>query len=186
MQAIYMGKCFKHKPPLRGAHTLMWPKEKHSKLCASLTTFYLICMNVQTDAMKPHQPYPWTIDPMQFAIANAVFTLWPSFLPTSDMHSSESCLSHHHKLPYWQHSLQHHSEGESLPPPYAHWLLMRTKECSNPEESNMVSKCKHTKEDGPQTNSGQYTFIAFFSHILWTTFFPFKENSSAAHTHTQQ
>ena len=57
-----------------------------------------------------------------------------------DTHFCESRLSIHHKLPYWQHSGQPHSEGESLPPSYAHRMLMCTKECSHPEESTMVSK----------------------------------------------
>ena len=57
-----------------------------------------------------------------------------------DMHFCESHLSIHHKLPYWQHSLQPHSEGESLPPLYAHGMLMCTKDCGHPEESTMVSK----------------------------------------------
>ena len=96
MQATSMGKCFKHKPLLWGAHILRWPQEKHDKLCASLSTFYSICMDVQTDALKPHQPYPCTIGSMQSAIANAIPTLWPSFLPTwhaflwiTSVHSSQ-------------------------------------------------------------------------------------------------
>ena len=81
------------------------------------------------------------------------------------MHSSESRLFIHHKLPYWQHSLQHHSEGASLPPPYAHCVLICTKQCRLPEESKVVIKCKHTKEDGQQTNAKQYPFIALLFHI---------------------
>ena len=165
MQAISMGKSFKHKPLLWGAHTLAWPQQKHSKLCASLITIYPICMNVQTDAMKPHQPYPWTIGPMQFAIANVVPTLWPSFLQPSDINSSESYLSIHHKLPHRQHSLQHHSEGESLPPLCTLVVLLQAKEWRHPEESTVVSKCKHTKEDGQQTNAGQYPLFALLVHI---------------------
>ena len=165
VQPISMGKCFNHKPLLRGAHILTWRLEKHAKQCASLMTFYPICMDVETDATKPHQPYPWTIGSRQTAIANAIPTLWSSFLPPCDMHPSESHLSIHHKLPFWQHSLQHHSEGESLPPPYAHGMLIRAKECRLPEKSNMVSKCRHTKEDGQQTNAQQYPFIALLFHI---------------------
>ena len=29
----------------------------------------------------------------------------------------------------------------------------------------MISKCEHTKEDGQQTNAGQYAFIALHFHI---------------------
>ena len=82
---------------LRGDHTLTRPQEKHSKLCVSLSTFCLICLDVQTDAMKPHQSYPWTIGSIQSAIANVIPTLWPSFLPPShaflwimSVHSSQS------------------------------------------------------------------------------------------------
>ena len=82
-----------------------------------------------------------------------------------DTHFPESHLSIHHKLPYKQHSLQDHSEGESLPPPYVHCMLIRTKEWRHPEEPNMVSKYKHTKDDGQQTNAGQYPFIALLFHI---------------------
>ena len=82
-----------------------------------------------------------------------------------DMHFCESRLSIHHKLPYKQHSLQPHSEEESLPPLSALLVLMRTKEWCHPEESNMVSKCKHTEEDGQQTNAGQYPFITLLFYI---------------------
>ena len=81
VQAISVRKYFNHKEFLRGDHILTWPQEKHAKLCASLITVYPICMDVQTDAMKPHQLYPWTVDSMQSAIANAIPTLWPWFLP---------------------------------------------------------------------------------------------------------
>ena len=112
-----------------------------------------MCMDVLTDAMKPHYSYPWTIGSMQSAIGNVVPTIWPSFLSPSDMHFFESRLPIHHKLPFWQHSLQPHSEGESLPPPYTHGMLIRAKECRLPEKSNMVSKCKHTKQDGQAKNA---------------------------------
>ena len=82
-----------------------------------------------------------------------------------DMHFSESRLSIHHKLPHKQHSLQPHSEGESLPHLCALLVLMRAKEWRHPEESNMISKCRHTKKDGQQTNAGQYLFIALLFHI---------------------
>ena len=160
VQAISVRKCFNHKEFLRGDHILTWPQEKHAKLCASLITVYPICMDVQTDAMKPHQPHPWNIGSMQSAIANVVATLWPSFLPPSNMHFFESRLSIHHKLPYWQHSLQPHSEGEYQPTLYAHCMLLRTKEWHHSEESPMVSKCKHTKKDDQPTNARQYIFIA--------------------------
>ena len=74
-------KCLKHKPFLWGAHILTWWQEKHFKLCASLLTVYSICTDVHTDAVKPHQTYPWTIGSMQSAIANVIPTIWPSFLP---------------------------------------------------------------------------------------------------------
>ena len=75
------GACHVHEKMLqpqttfRGAHIPARPKEKHAELSASLITFYPICIDVQTDAMKPHQPYPWTIGSMESAIANAVPTL---------------------------------------------------------------------------------------------------------------
>ena len=53
--------------------------KKHDKLCAPLTTFYLIFMNVQTHVMGLHSPYPWTIESMQSAIANAIPTFCISF-----------------------------------------------------------------------------------------------------------
>ena len=81
------------------------------------------------------------------------------------MHFSESCLSIHHKLPYKQHSLQPRSEGEYLPPLYAHGMLICAKDSSHPEESTMVSKRKHTKEHEQQTNARQYPFIALLSNI---------------------
>ena len=77
-----------------------------------------------------------------------------------DMYICESHLSIHHKLPHRQHSLHPHSEGEFLPPLCTLLVLIRTKGCSHPEESIMVSKCKHTKEDGQQANARQYLFIA--------------------------
>ena len=114
-------------------------KEKHAKLCASLITFYPICMDVRTDAMKPNQPYPCTIGSFQSAIDNAIYTLWPSFVPPS--HEFLWIMSvHSSQLPYRQHSLQPHSEGEYLQPLYAHGMLMWTKDCGHPEESTMVSK----------------------------------------------
>ena len=100
-----------------------------------------------------------------------------------DTHFPASRLSIQHKLPYKQHSLQHHFEGESLPPPYVHCMPIRTKEWRHPEEANMVSKCKHTKEDGQQTNSGQYPFIALLFHIQEnanTALTASKHNTSAA------
>ena len=109
-------------------------------------------MDVQTDAMKTHQPHPWTLT-MPFPHSDLHF-----YHP--HMHFFESRLSIHHKLPYWQHSLQLHSEGESLPPPYAHGMLMCTKDNGHPEVSTMVSKCKNTKKHGQQTNARQYPFIA--------------------------
>ena len=102
---------------------------------------------------------------MQSAIANAIHTLKPSFLQPSDMHFSESCLSIHHKLPHKQHSLQHHSAREPLPPPCAHSMLICTKKSLHSEELDIFSKCKHTKEDDHQTNVGPYTFIALLFHI---------------------
>ena len=82
-----------------------------------------------------------------------------------DMHFPHSCLSSRHNLPYWQHSLQPHSEGGSLPPPHTPSMLMDAKECCHPEESNMISQCKHTKEDGQETNARQYIFLALLFHI---------------------
>ena len=70
------------------------------------------------------------------------------------MHFPHSRLSSRHNLPYQQHSLQPHSEEEFPPSPCAHCMLMRTKEFRHPDESNMVSKCKHTKEDDQETNAG--------------------------------
>ena len=110
MQAISMGKCFKHKPLLRGAHTLLGPKEKHYKLCALLIKFYSICMNVQTDAMKPQKSYPWTIGSMQSAIANVVSTLGPpflspshAFLSSTSLHSSQiTLLAAFTSAPFWR------------------------------------------------------------------------------------
>ena len=173
MQAISMRKCFNHKPLLWGAHTLTWQQEKHAKLCASLITFYPICMDVQTDAMKPHQPYPWTIGSVQSAIGKAIPTLWPSFpLP---WHAFLWITSpHSSKLPYKQHSLQPRSEGESLPHLCTFLVLIRTKKWRHPEEPSMVSKCKHTKQDGQQTHAEQYLFIALLFHI--------QENANAALT----
>ena len=161
---ISMGKWFKRKPLLGGAHTLMWQQEKHCKLCASLITVYPICMDVQTDAMKPHRPYPWTIHSMQSAIANAIHILWSLFLPPLHAFFWIS-LSIHHKLPYKQHSLRPHSEEESLPPLCTLLVLIRTKEWCHSEESNMVSKCKHRKENGQQKKAGQYLFIALLFDI---------------------
>ena len=71
-----------------------------------------------------------------------------------DMHYPHSRLSSRHNLPFWQHSLQPHSEEEFLPPPYTQRMLICTKEIRHPDESNMVSKCKHTKEDDQETNAG--------------------------------
>ena len=94
MQAISTRKGFKRKPLLWGDHKLTWPQEKHAKLCASLITFYPICMDVQTDAMKPHQPDPWTIGSMQSAIANAIsHTL--TFISTT-----LTCISLNHVSPF--------------------------------------------------------------------------------------
>ena len=81
VSVISMRKCFNHKLLLWGSPTLMWRQEKHAKLCAALVIFYPICMGVQTDVMKPHEPYPWTTGSMPSARANAIPTLWPSFLP---------------------------------------------------------------------------------------------------------
>ena len=83
----------------------------------------------------------------------------------SGMHFPELCLPNHHKLPYKQHSLQPHCEGESLPPLCTLLVLIRTKKWCHPSETNMFSKCKHTKEDGQQTSAGQYPFIALLVHI---------------------
>ena len=99
---ISMRKCFNAKLLLWGAPTLTWQQEKHAKLCASLIIFYPVGMGVQTDATKHHQPDPWPTGSMPSAIANAISTLWPSLLPTSDIHLSELCLFIHHKLPYGQ------------------------------------------------------------------------------------
>ena len=99
-----------------------------------------------------------------------------------DMHYPHSCLSSHHNLPYQQHSLQPHSEEEFLPPPYTQRMLMCTKEFRHPDESNMVSKCKHTKEDDQETNAGQYPFLALLFHIQEnanTTLLASKHNTSA-------
>ena len=71
-----------------------------------------------------------------------------------DMHYPHSRLSSRHNLPYQQHSPQPHTEEEFLPPPYTQGMLICTKECCHPEESNMVSQCKHTKEDDQKTNAG--------------------------------
>ena len=78
---------------------------------------------------------------------------------------SESNLSIHHKLPYRQHSLQPHSEGEYLLPPYVHCVLICTKGWGQSEESNMVSKCNHKKDYGQETNAAQYSFLALFFQI---------------------
>ena len=77
-----------------GAHILTWPQENHAKLCASLITFYLMCMDVQTDAMKPHQPYPWRIGSIQSAIDNAIPTLL-TFISTT-----LTCISLNHISPF--------------------------------------------------------------------------------------
>ena len=82
-----------------------------------------------------------------------------------DMHYPHSRLSSRHNLPFLQHSLQPHSEGGSLPPPYTHRVLMCTKEFRHPDESNMVSQCKHTKEDDQETNARQYLFLALLFNI---------------------
>ena len=81
MNAISMTKCFDRKPLLWGTSILIRLQEKHAKLCASSITVNTICMDVQTDAMELRLPYPWTIGSMQSAIANAIPTLGPSFLP---------------------------------------------------------------------------------------------------------
>ena len=94
MQAISMRKCFKHNPLLGGAHTHRRPQENHAKLCASLITFYPICMDVRTDAMKPDQSYPWTIGWIQSTIANAIsHTL--TFISTN-----LTCISVNHICPF--------------------------------------------------------------------------------------
>ena len=85
------------------------------------------------------------------------------------MHFFESSLSIHHKLPHKQYSLQPHSEGESLPPFCALLVLIRTKEWRHPEESNMISKCKYTKQDGQETNFAQYPFLALLFQIQENT-----------------
>ena len=59
---------------LGSSHTQLTEK-KHFKPCAPLITFYFIRMDVQTDAMKNHQPYPWTIGSMQSVASNAIPTL---------------------------------------------------------------------------------------------------------------
>ena len=162
MQAISMRKCFKHKPLLWGAHILTWPQEKHAKLCASLITFYPICMDVQTDAMKPHQPYPWTIGSMQSAIANAIPTLWPSFLPPWHAFPlNHVCPFITNYLPSSIHFSSILKENlYHLFAPFLCWYVQRSGAILR--RSNMVSKCKHTKEDVQQTNPGQYPFIALF------------------------
>ena len=46
----------------------------------------------------------------------------------------------------------------------------------------MISKCKHTKEDGQETNAGQYPFLALLFHIQEnanTTLLASKHNTSA-------
>ena len=86
-----------------------------------------------------------------------------------DTHFPESCLSIHHKLPYWQHSPLHHSEGEALPPLCTHFVLICAKEWCHSEESNMANKCNHTKQDGQQANTGQCKFIASFVNIQENT-----------------
>ena len=104
------GKCFNHKPLLRGAHILTWRLEKHAKQCASLITVYPICMDVQTDAMKPQKSYPWTIGSMQSAIVNVVPTLRPSlpppshaFLSSPSFHSSQiTLLAAFTSAPFWR------------------------------------------------------------------------------------
>ena len=93
MQAMSMRKFFNHKSLLRWTHILTWPQQKHANLCASLVTVYPICMDVQTDAMKPHYSCPWTIGSMQSAIAKAIYTLWSSFLPL--WHASLCIMSIH-------------------------------------------------------------------------------------------
>ena len=110
VQGISIRKCFNHKPILWGAHILTGPQEKHAKLCASLITFYPICIDVQTDAMNPHQPHPCPIGSTQSAIVNAIPTLWPSFLPPwhgflsiMPLHSSQiTLLAAFRSAPFWR------------------------------------------------------------------------------------
>ena len=147
VQAISMRKCFNHKPLLGGAHILTSAQKKHANLRASLITFYPICIWMC-------KLMPWNFINLihrQLAQCSVPLpmpfpTLWSLFLPPSVMHFSESRLSIHHKLPYRQHSLQHHSEGESLPPLCTLLVLICAKEWRHPEESNMVSKCKCRKD----------------------------------------
>ena len=78
-----------------------------------------------------------------------------------DMHLSESRLFIHDKLPPKQHSLQHHSEGESLPPLCTLLVLIRATEWCHSEESNMANKCNHTKQDGQQANTEHVNLLLF-------------------------
>ena len=161
MHAISMRKCSKHKPFLRGAHILTWRQKKHFRICASVIAFYPVCIHVQL--------MPWNLmNLIHGQLAQCSLPLRMSF-PHSDlhfyhphMHFFQARLSIHHKLPYWQHSLQLHSEGESRPPLCTLLVLMQTKEWNHPEESNMVSKCKHTKENGQQTMLNNICLLPFY------------------------
>ena len=101
MLAIQTPKLIKtqaHKSPISGAchlhdkmlqpqttslgssHTCVAAQKACQTVCI-ITYILSICMDMQTDAMKLHQPYLWTIGSMQSAASNAIPTLWPSFLP---------------------------------------------------------------------------------------------------------
>ena len=153
MHTISMRKCFNYKPFLTGANILTGPQEKHANLCASLITFYPICMDVQTDAMKPHQPYPWKIGSLQSAIANVVPTIWSAFLPPwhaflwiTSVHSSQiTLLAAFRSAPFWR-----RISTTSLCPPNA-----------DVYKGVQPSWGVH---HGQRTNAGQYPFIALLFH----------------------
>ena len=154
LQAISIRKCFNRKPLLRGAHTLTWPQNKHAKLCASLITFYPICTDVQIDAMKPHQPYPWTIGSMQSATANAIPTFWPSFLSPwhtflwiKSVHSSQiTVLEAFTSAPFWR-------------------RMSTTSLCPWNADVYKGVRSSWGVQHGQQTNTGQYPYIGLIFHI---------------------